>query len=546
MTPSTDLLAPTGVHDYRPGGGTVAPPTEATVVAALLRTARQTPSRSYLTWCPADGATRILTYGELERRSRRLAAFLVTTLRPGSTVALLPGNDIPSVIAVFGALRAGMPCLFLNPADPVARLRTLLDAHPVAAVLCSPYAPPHARDFARGTAGDRAGLILGDDEPVSADNSEAPDILPGDGPVPAERPAFLFGTSGSTAASKLVVQPHRAVTSNAEAVRRQHRLDDRTVLMGGLPLHHVNGVHFTLMAPAATGAHVVLPQEFSLFTYRSFLDAHRPHLASLVPPVLEMLLASGRDWRPPKNLRYFVSAAAPLSRSLLRRTVETFGVRVLQGYGLSETTNFSTTVPSDISDETYRAVALDAEIPSVGVALHGNEIEVFAPDGTVLGERCTGELRMRGHNVMAGYAGRPDLTAEAFTGGWFHSGDIGYWATGSDGRRYFYLTGRDKNMAKVRGESVSLEEVERALVSLDGVTDAACLAVPHSAWGEQLVAVVAAPEADLPGIRTALAGLVPTVAVPGRWHSVERVPRSATGKLLRPVLVERYAAEAER
>ncbi|MFE4857456.1 class I adenylate-forming enzyme family protein [Streptomyces sp. NPDC056670] len=539
MTPSSDLLAPADVHGHHPDPDT-------TVVGAVLRVVRRAPARPYLTWCPVEGEPTTLTYGELERRSRRLAAFLVATRRPGSTVALLPGNDVPSVIAVFAALRAGMPCLFLNPADPPARLRALLDARPAAQVLCSPWAPPPAREFARSATGDRAGLILGDEEPALPDGATVPVSLPGDGPVLTERPALLFGTSGSTAASKLVVQPYRALTSNAEAVRRHHRLDDGTVLMGGLPLHHVNGVHFTVLAPAASGAHVILPQKLSPFTYRDFLDTHRPHLASLVPPVLEMLLASGRDWRPPDSLRYFVSAAAPLERDLLRRTVEQLGIRVLQGYGLSETTNFSTTVPPDISEQTYRAVALDAEIPSVGVALHGNEIEVFAPDGTVLGERRTGELRMRGPNVMTGYAGRPDLTAEAFAGGWFHSGDLGYWAPGPDGRRYFYLTGRAKNMAKVRGESVSPEEVERALVSLDGVADAACLALPHPTWGEQLVAVVAAPEASLAGIRTALAGLVPAAAVPGRWHSVDRVPRSATGKLLRPLLTERYGAEEKR
>lgn len=545
MASSTDAFSPAGVHEYRPGADTVVPPIEATIVGALMRTARQAPARPYLTWCCADGTTTTLTYGELERRSRRLASFLVRTHRPDSTIALLPCNDIPSVVAIFAALRAGMPCLFLNPADPVARLGTLLDAYPVAAVLSSPYAPPHVQDFVRNAAGEWTGLVLGSDDPVLSCGAVVPAVLPGDGPVPAEQAAFLFGTSGSTAASKLVVQPHRSVASNADAVRRHHRLDQNSVLMGGLPLHHVNGVHFTLMAPAAVGAHVVLPQKLAPFTYRGLVEAHRPHLASLVPPMLEMLLATGRDWRPPQSLRYFVSAAAPLSRGLLRRTVETFGIRVLQGYGLSETTNFSTTVPPDISDETYRAVALDAELPSVGVALPGNEIEVFAPDGTILEERQTGELRIRGHNVMTGYAGRPDLTAAAFAGGWFHSGDLGYWATGPDGQRYFYLTGRDKNIAKVRGESVSLEEVERALVSLDGVADAACLAVPHRIWGEQLVAVVAVPTADLPGVMAALAALMPASAVPSRWYSVDQVPRSTTGKLLRPLLAERYAPEAQ-
>ncbi|MCC3771464.1 class I adenylate-forming enzyme family protein [Streptomyces sp. UNOC14_S4] len=552
MTPSPSLADSTGVHDYLPHGAPVAPPDGRSITTALLHHARHAPDRPYLTWCPAGGGHRTLTYRELEHHSRRLAALLTARLRPGSAVALLPGNDIPSVVAVFAALRAGTPCLFLNPSDPARRLATVLGAHPVGAVLCSPYAPPHARRFTHASVPPQGtgpgGLVLGDDGPPPgyALPAAAAPGLPGDGAVPADRTAFVFGTSGSTAASKLVAQPRRAVSSNAEAVRRHHRLDGNTVLMGGLPLHHVNGVHFTLMAPALAGAHVVLPQELSPFGYRDLLDAHRPHLASVVPPVLEMLLATGRGRRPPDGLRSFVSAAAPLGQGLLRRFTDTWGtwgIRVLQGYGLSETTNFSTTVPPDVTDETYRAVALDADIPSVGVALHGNEVEVFAPDGTVLGEGRTGEIRMRGHNVMTGYAGRPDLTSEAFAGGWFHSGDLGHWATGPDGRRYYYLTGRAKNVAKVRGESVSLEEVERALLVTGPVTDAACFSVPHPQWGEQLVAVVAAPAAVLPAIRAGLAALLPPAALPTHWHAVDHVPRTATGKLRRAELAERFAPE---
>lgn len=255
--------------------------------------------------------------------------------------------------------------------------------------------------------------------------------------------------------------------------------------------------------------------------------------------MLEALLARRSGRRLPDSLRYFVSAAAPLSNSLLRRFVRATGVRVLQGYGLSETTNFSTTVPADLSEQVYREVALDADLPSVGVPLYGNEVETLFPDGKPCGEGVVGEICMRGHNVMLGYEGRQDLTAEAFAGGWFHSGDLGYWARAGDGRRYFYVSGRSKNVAKVRGESVSLEEVERALLALDGVSDAACAAVPHPTWGEQLVALVRTHNgADLATLRIRLAAVLPAVAVPSSWRHLDAIPRTATGKLLRPQLAE--------
>ena len=572
---------------YSVDGRPVPAPRQATIVDDLLRWARIQPERPFLTWVPATGSAEVLSYGALERRSRALARVLAgdpqdqappvasgsaeprpaggpVKARPAGgpaearPVALLADNSLPCVLAVVALLRAGVPCLFLNPRDPHARVRAILAEHPVAAVYASavsaavdsglarpiPATADPADDPSAEPACDPSAEPACDpsaepaDDP-SADSTADPAGM-ADRPTPADATALIFATSGSTAASKLVLQPHRALTSNAEAVRLHHRLHPGMTLMGGLPIHHVNGVHFTLMAPLHAGAHVVLPQELSPFSYRRLLEDHQPDIASVVPPVLESLLVAGRGWRPPPSLRYFVSAAAPLTASLLRRVVSQLGVRVLQGYGLTETTNFSTTVPVDVSDETYRVVALEAPIPSIGVAMPGNEVQILSPDGAVLGERQHGELCMRGHNVMAGYAGRPDLTARAFQGGWFHSGDIGYWESGPDGRRYFYITGRSKNIAKVRGEAVSLEELERALLAMDSVADAGCVALPHPLWGEQVAALVvtAGDDADLEQIRSGLAAQVPAVAVPSRWRRVSRIPRTATGKLQRPQLAQ--------
>jgi len=501
------------------------------VIASLIHWARVQPGRACVTWCPADGEIEVLTYGELDRRSGRLAAWLVTELDQGAAMALMPGNDIPSVVAIFAALRSGVPCLLLGPRDPVPRLRAILREHPVGKVLRSPFVGTRAAGLAE--------VIPADPETPGAGPARAVHA------VPASRQAFMFGTSGSMAASKIVVQSHRALTSNAEAVRHHHSLDRETVLMGGLPIHHVNGMHFTLIAPVHAGAHVVLPQELSPFTYPGLVDTHRPHIASVVPPVFEALLITASSWRPPSSLRYFVSAAAPLTRSLITRVVAAYGVRVLQGYGLSETTNFSTTVPAKLSDAVYRVVALEAKIPSVGVALHGNDVEIIAPDGTVLGERQQGEICMRGHNVMDGYAGQPELTAEAFSGGWFHSDDLGYWAEGPDGRRYFYITGRSKNVANIRGETVALEEIERTLLSIDVVADAACVAMPHPRWGEQIIAFVALRGGDLAEVRANLAGLLPAVALPSGWRQLDAIPRTVTGKLRRRHLAEVAVAEGQ-
>lgn len=532
------------VHLWKVHGRAIPASSIATVAADLSYWARRQPERPFMTWCPTDGGTQVISYGSLERRTRALVRHLglAHTVGEAEPVALLADNHPACVVAMFALLRAGVPCLFLDPRDPPRRVDAILSSHPVTRVLATAERAAQWHGLAE---------VIPDlsEAETSADRLNAPDDEYNDKSreLSADAPALLFATSGSTAASKLVVQPHRALTSNAEAVRRHHRLDEATTVMGGLPIHHVNGVHFTLLGTLHAGAHVVLPQEFSAFTYRDLIDEHQPEIASVVPPVLETLLITGRGWRPPASLRYFVSAAAPLSTGLIRRVVDQLGVRVIQGYGLTETTNFATTVPVDASDETYRAVALDVDIPSVGVAVAGNEVEVLAADATVLGEHVVGEICMRGHNIMTGYARRDDLTAAAFAGGWFHSGDLGFWTYGPDGRRYFSITGRTKNIAKVRGEAVSLEEVERALLSIDTVLDAGCIAVPHQLEGEQLVALIATTgdgSGDLDAIRTRLASLVPPVAVPARWHHLPRIPRTPTGKLARPELAHQFGAPA--
>ena len=508
------------VHDYVVDGRLVTPP-DGSVIDVLGRWASSRPDAPFLTWLPASGEPEVLTYGELESRSRSLAAILSAGGDlSGQRIAVLAANDIPTVVAMFALVRAGATCLFLNPLDPPGRLRPILAAHSVSRVYRTPYAADVPEDLALPIP-DAVGGPEWEKDRTSTD-----------------RPAFMFGTSGSTAATKLVLQSHRALLSNAQTLQRHHGLDGDTVIMGCLPLHHVNGVHFTVMAVLHAGAHVVIPQRFDPLRYRAQMDEHRPHIASVVPTILETVLATGRGWRPPASLRYFVTAAAPMTASLAKRVVTAFGVRVVQGYGLTETTNFSTTLPVDLSDEDYAALILDASIPTVGVALDGNEIAVLSKAGEPLGEGEVGEVCMRGHNVMDGYADRPDVTAEAFAGGWFHSGDLGYWTEGPDHRRYFHLTGRIKNIAKVRGEVVSLEEVERALCSLDGVVDAGCTTLPHALWGEEIVAAVTLREVDVKDLADGLASLVPATAIPRRWYELPEIPRTPTGKLRRVELLD--------
>ncbi|AUG77894.1 acyl--CoA ligase [Kitasatospora sp. MMS16-BH015] len=519
MTPDAEA-----VHRYRGIGDERDLGRYPTMPAALAEQARLRPDAPYLTAVSADGEESTLRYGELDAASAACAHWLRTELgvRPGDVVALVPLNDLWSVVALFGVLRAGASCQMLGPADPADRMRSQARSQGAVLVLRSP-----AVDCPLGEA------------VAVPDFTRAPAAPAPGGPVTALDPAsaaVLFATSGSTAASKIVVQSHRNAATNAEAFCRHHRLRPGDRVLGFLPIHHANGVHTTLFAPLNAGAHVVLAARFDPFGYPELLRRYRPRIASAVPSVLEALLETWRDPQLPPGFDYFLTAAAPLGVSTARRVASTLGARVVQGYGLTETTNFSTTLPTDLGAGEYRRVMLETDVPPVGAAVFGCEIAVFAEDGTPCPPGGTGEIRMRGHSVMAGYGGNPEATAAAFQGGWFRSGDLGHLVERGGADPLLVITGRAKNIAKVRGEAVSLEEMERALCALDFVRDAACVPVPHRFDGERITAaVVTAAERDAE-IAAHLRTLFPAAALPHRIVRVPVVPRTATGKILRPEL----------
>jgi acyl-CoA synthetase (AMP-forming)/AMP-acid ligase II len=188
---------------------------------------------------------------------------------------------------------------------------------------------------------------------------------------------------------------------------------------------------------------------------------------------------------------------------------------------------------------------VDTEIPSIGVAVHGNDLAVLRADGTHAAPGEIGEICMRGHNVMLGYTGNEEATREAFRSGWFHSQDLGYQQLDRDtGRSFFVITGRTKNMAKVMGIAVSLEEMERTLLQLPAVTDVACFSVPDQLLGEAVVAVVVSPTALQPArLNDHLRAYFTPGTLPRRYVQADAIPRTATGKILRGQLPILFAKE---
>ncbi|MDQ0648522.1 acyl-CoA synthetase (AMP-forming)/AMP-acid ligase II [Microbacterium natoriense] len=472
-----------------------------------------------------------ITYGELGKKVDCIAEELAGRygVCAGDRVALSPSNSI-SDLAVFCAIVAlGATCVMIPGNDPTERQLSKLRA-----------------TSAKIWFGDRSVLV---DGPVRregivdlvADAATRIGCSPNvDRAAPhADSPAVIFFTTGSTAAAKAVVQSNRNVLVNCAALADLHRLGPTDRLLGVLPMYYANGLELSLITPLLAGATSVLLREFDPLTYLATCAEHSATVASVVPALLDAI-ASTRGKPDLRSLRYFVSAAAPLSARTARAIWERLGKQIVQGYGLSETTNFATSLPTDLNEEEYRICVLDAPIPMVGSAIHECEVGVFTLDGSPVRTGERGEVCMRGKSVMLGYDRAPSANSAAFRNGWFRSGDEGFMSflPGRD-EPLLTLTGRYKNIIKVGGVGVSLDEVDRYVQTVSGVADAAALRAEHPVLGEA-VSVLFRVHPDVKDPETVRMAILDVLKKQiGLTHAAvtaevrNEVPRTANGKVLR-------------
>jgi long-chain acyl-CoA synthetase len=356
-------------------------------------------------------------------------------------------------------------------------------------------------------------------------------------------------TTGSTAASKVVTQAEYSIVLNALAVARHHGMTYSDVLACPLPISHVNGLEFGLFATLLSGGHCLLYAEFDPFHFIDTLHRHEATLATTVPPLLRTL-SSIREWPDLERLRYFVSAASPLPSEVLEGIHER-GKCAVQGYGLSETMNFSTIMPYKSRAGVLHGCELSANsphIPSIGSAIFGNEIAIRS-DGSPAPAGEVGEVVIRGHSVMSGYAGNPTSTEDSFADGWFHTGDLGLIVPSSEypGHSLLYITGRIKNVVKCAGVSVSLDELDRTVLGIAGMDDACAASRPDVHRGEAVTMFYVTQrdgELDQQLIREVCARVASPSLMGLRIIKLQAIPRLRSGKPNRRQLASRAATDA--
>ncbi|MFZ5831648.1 MAG: AMP-binding protein [Planctomycetota bacterium] len=333
--------------------------------------------------------------------------------------------------------------------------------------------------------------------------------------------ALILHTSGTTARPKMVPLSHRNLCASAAAVAATLQLTAADKCLNVMPLFHIHGLVGVLLSSMYAGGSVLCTRRFDPDQFPRWLTEHRPTWYSAVPTIHQAVLAIARQSNScaAHCLRLIRSSSSALPPPVMAQLEATFGVPVIESYGMTEAAHQMASNPLPPAARKPGSVGLPA----------GPEVSIMDDEGRLLPAGTSGEIVIRGPNVTAGYVGNPEANRAAFQDGWFRTGDLGLF----DENGYLFLSGRKKEMINRGGEKIAPREIDEALLQHDSVDQAIAFAVPHPTLGEDVAAAVVL-RADQPTTerelrRHAFQRLAP-FKVPSRIVIVDAIPKGSTGK----------------
>jgi long-chain acyl-CoA synthetase len=451
------------------------------LAAILTETAHAAPDKPVAVF---DGGQ--LRYGELDRASDRVAANLAAAgIMPGDRIALQLPNIPQFLISYFGILKAGavvVPLNVLLRAPEIAyhledsgALVLITWEGVLAEAVKGAEAAGSGAIFAVGHAAGAAGampferLLDGVAPPVEMAMRQPADT------------AVVVYTSGTTGQPKGAELTHIQLYMNADIPGRLFDVQPDDVVITVLPLFHVFGLSSILDVCVRFGCTMSLIPRFTPAAVLAAIQRDRATIFEGVPTMFADLLAYPDLGRYDlSSLRVAISGGASIPAPVLDAFEERFGLVILEGYGMTETASTTTFNPS----------AAERRAGSVGKPIWGTQTQVWDDEGCPLppGPEHVGEIVTRGLHVMKGYLNRPEATAEAFTGDWLHTGDLGYF----DEDGFLFILSRKKELIIRGGYNVYPSEVENVLHAHPAVAEAAVVGVPDERLGEEVMAVVIA------------------------------------------------------
>jgi len=351
------------------------------------------------------------------------------------------------------------------------------------------------------------------------------------GPAAPEDIALVLHTSGTTSRPKIVPLAQRNVCASARHIRETLEFSNADCGLNIMPLFHIHGLIAGTLAPLSAGGEVCYTTGFNALRFFTWMAEVRPTWYTAVPTMHQAILAraaKSTEVIKANPLRFIRSSSSSLAPQIIKELEDVFGAPVIESYGMTEAAHQMASNPLPPGKR---------KPGTVGIAA-GPEVGVIDADGNLLPSGATGEIAIRGPNVMSGYENNPKANGEAFIKGWFRTGDQGV----MDAEGYVTITGRLKEIINRGGEKISPREVDEVLLDHPAVQQCVTFALPHDKLGEEVAAAVVLREGAQAGekdLREFAAKRLADFKVPRKILILPEIPKGATGKTQRIGLAQK-------
>ncbi|PND37435.1 AMP-dependent synthetase [Paucibacter aquatile] len=343
--------------------------------------------------------------------------------------------------------------------------------------------------------------------------------------------SMVLHTSGTTSRPKIVPLSQRNLCASARNIRQSLQFQPSDCGLNIMPLFHIHGLIAGVLAPLSAGSQVFCTPGFNALKFFGWMDEAAPSWYTAVPTMHQAILS-----RASKNqeviarhpLRFMRSSSSSMPPQVIAELEQVFGAPLIEAYGMTEATHQMCSNPLPPAVRKPGTVGLAA----------GPEVAIMGAGGALLAAGETGEIVIRGANVTAGYESNPSANAEAFSQGWFRTGDQGV----MDAEGYVSITGRLKEIINRGGEKISPREVDEVLMDHAAVAQVVCFGMPHAKLGEEVAAVVVLREGQAASERELqdfVALRLADFKVPRKILFMDEIPKGATGKLQRIGLAQK-------
>jgi len=472
----------------------------------LFRQARYYDTKPYLVFYDLEGNRIEYNYKDFFMLAQQCANLMRSYgVKRGDRIATISHNHADTVIHYFAAWLLGACVVPVSLSEDDNRIKYILEnSASKLAFLRVDYAE-RVLPIANSITTLDTVLLCGERNDAFSNELYFDEELPNADPfftsteaVRLEDEALIVYTSGTTGNPKGVVLAQYNLMIDAKAISEWHGLTNSQRMMCVLPIHHVNGTIVTLVTPMYFGGTIVLNQKFQSEHFFERIEKERVHVVSVVPTLLAFLIEYYKAYpelfkqlqSKQLPLRHIICGAGPLTVELGEQFEEMFDIRILHGYGLSETTCYSCFLPIDLAKEEHKHWMRDFGFPSIGVALPVNDMMIADDNGTELAPGEKGEIAIRGYNVMKYYYENDEANEKTFSYGWFRSGDEGFYQLDDFGRKFFFITGRLKELIIRGGVNISPLEIDEVLCRCPNVKAAIAVGFENDFYGEEVGAYV--------------------------------------------------------